>query len=243
MDGAALAACESPIHYIDLPDGDHTFSVRAIDSGGNVDETPAEASWTVSTGTMFKDGFESAGFGAWTVKTGGDGSATVQGDVVKDGAFAARLSASANTGSVSYARRGLDATPELTISQDVQVAVEGVSGGNVPMLRLFDGNGARVLSLYRQNLAKDKVYVSYGGTAYLTKALLPLGTWARVDVHLKLAGSGSSLVEVLVNGQKVHENAAATVTDAVRQIQLGNETTKQAFVLYADNVLVSKPLG
>ncbi len=243
LDGAAFAACESPMHYIDLPDGSHTFSVRAIDSGGNVDETPAEASWTVSTGTMFKDGFESAGFGAWTVKTGGDGSATVQGDVVKDGAFAARLSASANTGSVSYARRGLDATAELTISQDVQVAVEGVSGGNVPLLRLLDGNAARVLSLYRQNLAKDKVYVSYGGTAYLTKALLPLGTWARVDVHLKLAGSGSSLVEIVVDGQKVHENAAATVTDAVRQIQLGNETAKQTFVLYADNVLVSKPLA
>ncbi len=121
------------------------------------------------------------------------------------------------------------------------MAGEGVSGGNVPLLRLFDDGGARVLSVYRQNLAGDKVYVSYGGTAYLTKGLLPLGQWTRVDVRVKLTGASTSLVEVTLNGQVVHSNTTATVSAAVRAVQLGNETARQPHVLYVDNVLVSGP--
>jgi large repetitive protein len=34
--------CTSPKVYTDLPDGEHTFQVRAIDSAGNIDPTPSE---------------------------------------------------------------------------------------------------------------------------------------------------------------------------------------------------------
>lgn len=200
--------------------------------------TTAAATSTV----LLQDDFESGGLGNWTVRTGGDGTAVAQSDVVKQGLFAARLSASSSTGSLSYLRRTLSSgVQELTVSQDVQVAGEGVSGGNVPLLRLFDDGGARVLSVYRQNLAGDKVYVSYGGTAYLTKGLLPLGQWTRVDVRVKLTGASTSLVEVTLNGQVVHSNTTATVSAAVRAVQLGNETARQPHVLYVDNVLVSGP--
>ena len=47
IDAAAYASCSSPKGYPNLPDGDHTFDVRAVDPAGNVDPTPAEASWTV----------------------------------------------------------------------------------------------------------------------------------------------------------------------------------------------------
>ena len=40
--------CTSPKTYIDLLEGKHTFSVRAIDSAGNVDETPASYTWKIS---------------------------------------------------------------------------------------------------------------------------------------------------------------------------------------------------
>ncbi len=63
------------------------------------------------------------------------------------------------------------------MSQDLLVATEGVSGANVPLLRLFDASGAGVLPLYRQSLASDKVYVSYDRSAFrvLKKGLLPVG--------------------------------------------------------------------
>ncbi|HEX2110140.1 MAG TPA: Ig-like domain-containing protein [Gaiellaceae bacterium] len=47
LDGAAFAACTSPQSYSGLASGSHTFRVRAIDSAGNVDGTPAEHTWTI----------------------------------------------------------------------------------------------------------------------------------------------------------------------------------------------------
>ncbi len=47
LDGAAFAACASPTTYAGLAAGTHTFSVRATDAAGNVDPTPASASWTI----------------------------------------------------------------------------------------------------------------------------------------------------------------------------------------------------
>ena len=47
LDGAAYASCANPVSYSGLADGPHSFGVRAIDNVGNVDASPATASWTV----------------------------------------------------------------------------------------------------------------------------------------------------------------------------------------------------
>lgn len=47
LDSGPYAACTSPKQYTGLADGPHSVSVRAIDAAGNVDPTPATASWTV----------------------------------------------------------------------------------------------------------------------------------------------------------------------------------------------------
>jgi hypothetical protein len=49
LDGAAFGACTSPQSYSGLGTGTHTFQVRATDTAGNVDATPASQSWTIIT--------------------------------------------------------------------------------------------------------------------------------------------------------------------------------------------------
>ena len=49
LDSGAWVACAPPRAYSDLADGKHTFQVRAEDSAGNIDTTPAVRTWTVST--------------------------------------------------------------------------------------------------------------------------------------------------------------------------------------------------
>ncbi len=50
LDAAAFAACATTGQsYSGLADGSHTFQVRAIDSAGNVDATPASFAWTIDT--------------------------------------------------------------------------------------------------------------------------------------------------------------------------------------------------
>jgi Ca2+-binding RTX toxin-like protein len=48
LDGAAFAACASPITYSSLAVGAHTFHVKATDAAGNTDASPATASWTIT---------------------------------------------------------------------------------------------------------------------------------------------------------------------------------------------------
>jgi len=49
IDGGPYLPCTSPKTYSGLTDGAHTFDVRAKDTAGNVDATPASASWSVDT--------------------------------------------------------------------------------------------------------------------------------------------------------------------------------------------------
>ncbi|WP_425334798.1 adventurous gliding motility protein AgmC [Myxococcus stipitatus] len=51
LDGAAFAVCTGPIDYTNLPQGQHTFQVRAVDADGDVDATPATFNWVISIDT------------------------------------------------------------------------------------------------------------------------------------------------------------------------------------------------
>jgi hypothetical protein len=57
IDGAAFAACTTPYATPDLPSGDHTLQVRAKDSAGNVDATPASRAWRTNVLDGDSDGF------------------------------------------------------------------------------------------------------------------------------------------------------------------------------------------
>jgi hypothetical protein len=47
LDTGAYAACTSPKTYSGLADGNHTFSLEAVDAAGNVSATAASRTWTV----------------------------------------------------------------------------------------------------------------------------------------------------------------------------------------------------
>ncbi|GAM11882.1 hypothetical protein OR1_04206 [Geobacter sp. OR-1] len=49
LDGTNYVACVSPVTYRFMTDALHTFAVRAKNSGGVVDSSPASYSWTVDT--------------------------------------------------------------------------------------------------------------------------------------------------------------------------------------------------
>ena len=49
LDTGTYAACTSPANFTSLAQGPHTFAVRAIDSAGHPDATPAARTWTVDT--------------------------------------------------------------------------------------------------------------------------------------------------------------------------------------------------
>ena len=49
LDGGGYSACTSPKSYTGVTQGSHPFLVRATDSAGNVDATPASYTWTIDT--------------------------------------------------------------------------------------------------------------------------------------------------------------------------------------------------
>jgi GT2 family glycosyltransferase len=240
LDGGGFVGCASPAVYSGLADGTHVFEVRAS-ADGQTDPTPASRTWTIdSTAPLFRDGFESGDFSNWTsTRVGGDGTATVQGSVVREGSFAARLSATTATGSFAYTRKTLPATePALAVSGDFRLLAEGVSGANVPLLRLFDAAGTRLLSLYRQNLDKDRIYLTHSGGRFATTGVLPLSRWSRFEVRVDAKGPGASTVQVLQDGAEIYRSDTASIDpQGIATLQLGNDTAKQAFDLAADGIV------
>ena len=204
-------------------------------------DTPTPTSPT--SPILFSDGFESGNFSAWSlVKTGADGVALVQSGTVKTGSFAAQLSETANTGSLAYIRASLpQSETNLTISLDIMITQEGASGANVPILRLFDSTGTRLISLYRQNLSGNRIWINHSGASISTTGLLSLNTWSHFDVHVITAGTSASIIEVYQNGTLIYQTATASLgIPGILSVQVGNETAKQIFTLFADNVQLSR---
>jgi hypothetical protein len=245
LDNAAFAACTSPQGYSGLALGGHTFAVRASNNG-LTDASPASETWQVTSGgptQLLSDGFESGTTANWVVTTAVDGTVGVQSTVVRSGSFALRLAATATSGSVAYARRSLGgALTQVTTSGDFMVQTEGALGSNVPFFRLFDASGTRVIGVFRQNQASDKIYVGYGGVNYLTTAKAPLGTWVHVDMRIVATGSATGTVEVKVNGVVAYTTSTAVLpASGVTTAEIGNDVKTQAHTTYVDNVVLTTP--
>lgn len=241
LDGGAATSCTSPTTYSSLSAAAHSFAVTATDLAGNVDPSAATASWTQSTpSALFSDDFESGTLDNWDVTTAVGGIATVVAGYGTNGTNIAALSETSTTKSVAYARRTFPtALTTVTVSGDFNIVSEGALRGNVPLFRFFDAAGSRTIVLYRQNQFSDRVYVTYGGSTFLTSGTVALNTWVDIEIRVVVNGAGASSVQVLLNGTSIHDSSTASLTNAIKTIQIGNDTQKQAFSLRADNIVVA----
>jgi len=80
LDGGDFMQCASPQQFSDLPEGTHTFEVRAFDQYGNVDGSPAIYTWVVDV-TAPEPRIASAGGSAPSV-SGSAGTASGDNDTV-----------------------------------------------------------------------------------------------------------------------------------------------------------------
>jgi hypothetical protein len=191
---------------------------------------------------LFEEGFEAGGFGAWDlVRSGADGAASVQGESTGTGGGAAHLAATTTRGSHAYIRKSLAPAPAgVTVAADFRILAEGLADSHVPLLRLFDGAGAPLVSFYRQNRAGDRLWLQHSGAYHATGGRVPLDRWVRAEVRVASRGDGTGVVEAWLDGAPIYEAATADLrTGGALRLQLGQETPGQAFALIADNVLVT----
>ncbi len=193
-----------------------------------------------ATTTLFWNGFESGSFGGWTaVVTGGDGRASIVTSPVRSGTYAARLSASTNSGSLAYLRTTLpSAQASLAASLDLEVAAEGLAGSNVPIMALYSWTGARIVTLYRQNQTGGQVWLQDRTSYHQTSGVVPLGSWVHVVLQVAPTGT-SSPTTVTVNGTTVFSSPTNLGVDWPATLQLGSSVGGQAFTQYVDDVALT----
>jgi hypothetical protein len=190
---------------------------------------------------LFEDNFESGTLARWAkVETGPGSTATVDNKAGRYGQAAIHLSAGPDEEAFAAARLVLKA-PQTTIAigLDVKVRQEGPEGGNVPLLRLFDAAGKRLISVYRQNLADGRLWVGAGSDHAPTQAKLDLDTWGNLTVEVHPNGrDAGSIVSVRLDGRLVAEVPATGMVKPTSIIQIGNDSKNQPFDVYVDDVRV-----
>jgi hypothetical protein len=204
----------------------------------------ADPGLDASPGTLlFEDSFEGGSLDRWAkVETGPGSTAAVDNKAGRYGQAAIHLSAGSAEGAFATARLVLK-TPQTTIAigLDVKVRQEGPEGGNVPLLRLFDAAGKRLVSVYRQNLADGRLWVGAGSDHAPTQAKLDLDTWANLAVEVHPSGlDAGSIVTVRLDGRLVAEMPASGIVKPTSIIQIGNDSKHQPFDLYVDDVRVTR---
>ena len=119
LDGAAFATCSSGVSYSGLTAGNRTFAVRAIDTAGNVDATPATYAWTIDTtapviAITSKPAITSANQAAYTI--GGTCS--------DDGrAITAQIGSKSASATCGVPSTGLFTTGAVDVSSDAQGSI------------------------------------------------------------------------------------------------------------------------
>jgi hypothetical protein len=133
-------------------------------------------------------------------------------------------------------------TPASAIgaSFDVKVQGEGTKGANVPLLRLLDKSGKRLATIYRQNSARGRIWISSLSESTPTDGDLGLKTWAHLDIEVIPTAAGAQ-ISVRIDGRLANAVTVPGVKGAViGALQWGNSSKHQPFDVYVDNVVVRR---
>ncbi len=147
LDAGAFEACTSPRTYGGLPDGAHTFSVRAKDAAGNVDPSEATRGFTIDTRPPTTPPPPPPGGGG--TGSGGTGGGGTGGDPTTDKAGPRLTVPSAKTFTASatgvfnlrLGKASEDGTGTVSLKTDgkVQIAAKKVLGLGVKSFQLLAG--------------------------------------------------------------------------------------------------------
>jgi hypothetical protein len=187
---------------------------------------------------LIDDGFELGHPAAGAAfATGQHSVGEVEPGIARSDRYAAHLAAGGLPDAFSVLRYRLDAPrSELSVSLDYKVLAEGDPDGNVPVLRLLDSGGDRLITVYRQNGRDGRVWIRVGDNRIASQARIDLATWTVVQVIIRSETTGR-VAEVRVEGRLVGE-ATLPATAGAQVLELGNSSTNQPFDLVIDNVRV-----
>jgi hypothetical protein len=140
-----------------------------------------------------------------SIRTVGDGVARVVQGPAGNTTQVAELSSTTTKGSYAYYRLDLCQGTAMDVTADFLVAREGQTAGNVPLFRLFNQDGTRLLSLYRQNGSGDRVFVQVGDRYQRTTARLPMQTWATMSLHVSYPNHRVRVIQLVMNDDLVYD--------------------------------------
>jgi len=172
LDGGGFAVCVSPKTYTGLADGSHTFEVKATDSAGNTDPSPASRTWTVNTSSPT------------TLTFAAEADARVEaGNLATNFGGDTSLIADLSPNSESY----------------VRFAVSGVSGSVASAkLRIFVYNGTNDgPALYTADSGWTETAVTWDTKPARTSGVIAnqgsiaAGVWVEYDVTAVVTGNGT----------------------------------------------------
>ncbi|MCW2984052.1 MAG: hypothetical protein JWR63_1622, partial [Conexibacter sp.] len=226
LDSGAYAVCTSPKAYTSVAVGSHTFSVRAKDAAGNVDASPATASWTVTTtstppptpagGLVAAYGFNETTGTTAADRSGNGLNGTITGAQHSNGGkFGGALTFNGTSDLVTVADNAkLQLTKGMTL--EAWVAPSKLSGWSSVLFK--EQTGDLAYGMYANtdaNRPAGYAFTSAEQDVRSTAAQLPVNAWS----HLATTYDGTTL-RLYVNGTEVGSHAVSgaikTSTGALR---------------------------
>jgi subtilisin family serine protease len=200
LDGVAYAGCTSPKSYSGLSPTSHTFRVRATDAAGNTDQSPAERTWTVSSG-------------------GGSGSSCSRSGATVSVTLASGAAATIGRSGTSIAVNGLGlgdpSCGGATVSNTDTINVQGGGGNESLTIDLAAGAFAPGVTTESSGTSEIEFVAGLGaGTDQLTV----IGSSAADKLRLGTTGAGlngDSDADVTISGVETYRLAGAGGSDAL----------------------------
>jgi chitodextrinase len=233
-DGSVVASV-SGMSYIDAtvaPGVTYSYAVRSYDAAGNNTTSGTASITTLTTGSVFYDGFESGDLSQWTTVSG----LGVTNALSHAGTFASRET---STGTATYAYKNLSSTyTELSMQAWVYVVSRSTSAN---LFGFRTSTGASIINLYLDTSGRVSLRNNAGGVTTNSAMVIAPGAWHLFTLHAIVNGTSSS-VDVSVDGVTVPGLTLTGQdfgTSPIARLQLGETTTGRTYDILIDDVTVA----